>query len=161
MLFHPHDPSWNARKLSAMNAQAHRTTLLRISDEGLTPGKLALLDEFVAEDYIVHSPFGDLNREAVKGFFGGLRAAFADFKVVRAQIVVEENFASTRSVVTGIFKHEFHGPTGVIAPNGQTIDLQIINIFRFREDGVIVEEWAQFDNLGFLTQLGALPTPPQ
>ncbi|MEO8392646.1 MAG: ester cyclase [Chloroflexota bacterium] len=144
-----------------MNAQTHRTTLLRISDEGLTPGNLDLLDELIAEDYLVHSPFGDLNREAVKGFFGALRGALTNFKVVRAQIVVEENFASTRSVVTGIFKHEFHGPTGVIAPNGQTIDLQIINIFRFREDGVIVEEWAQFDNLGFLAQLGALPTAPQ
>jgi len=144
-----------------MIAQAHRSTLLRISDEGLTQGDFALLDELIAEDYLVHSPFGDLNREAVKGFFGALCGALADFKVVRAQIVVEENFASTRSVVTGIFNHEFHGPTDVIAPNGQPIDLQIINIFRFRADGLIVEEWAQFDNLGLLTQLGALPNAAQ
>ena len=59
--------------------------------------------------------------------------------------------------MTGIFEQEFAAPTGLILPNGQPITLTIINIFRFREDGLIVEEWAQFDNLGFLTQLGALP----
>lgn len=29
-------------------------------------------------------------------------------------------------------------------------------IFRFDEEGKIVEEWAQFDNLGFLTKMGAM-----
>jgi hypothetical protein len=161
MFFHPLDLSKSARKLSNMNAQPHRTNLLRISDEGLTAGNFALLDQLIAEDYIVHSPIGDLGREAVKVFFGALRGALTNFKVVRAQILVEGDFAATRSVTTGIFEHEFPGPTGVIPPNGQPVKLEIINTFRFNKEGLIVEEWAQFDNLGFLTQLGALPATPQ
>ena len=161
MFFHPLDLTKSARKLINMNAQTHRTTLLRISDEGLTPGNFALLDEFIAEDYVVHSPFGDLGRAAVKDFFGALRGALTLFKVVRAQIVVEGDFAATRTVTTGIFEHEFPGPTGMIPPNGQPVNLEIINTFRFNQDGLIVEEWAQFDNRGFLTQLGALPPAPQ
>jgi hypothetical protein len=159
MFFHPLDLSRSARRLIDMNTQSKYTTLLRISDEGLTAGNFDLLDSFISEDYVVHSPFGDLNREAVKSFFGSLRAALSQFKVVRAQIVIQGEVAATRSVVTGIFDREFQSPTGVVSPNKQLIELQIVNIFRFREDGVIVEEWAQFDNLGFLTQLGVNLAP--
>lgn len=161
MFYHPRDLSHLCKDVPGVHEYTRSTTLRRIVDEGLTTGNFALLDEFIAKDYLVHCPFGDLGLEAVKGFFGALRGAFTNFKVVRAHVLVEENFAATRSVVTGIFDHEFPGPTGIIKPNGQPIELQIINIFRFGEDGLIVEEWAQFDNLGFLTQLGAMTASTQ
>src|SRR5690349_17007895 len=97
MFFHPLDLSRSARRLIDMNTQSKYTTLLRISDEGLTARNFDLLDSFIADDYVVHSPFGDLNREAVKNFFGTLRAALSQFKVVRAQIVIQGEVAATRS----------------------------------------------------------------
>ncbi|WP_308013481.1 ester cyclase [Streptomyces beigongshangae] len=43
---------------------------------------------------------------------------------------------------------------GAIAPNGQPMRLELINHFRFDENGRLAEEWVQYDNLGFLRQLG-------
>lgn len=156
MWYHSLSKPWNISKLASSNDYRHRTTLLRIANEGLTPGNFDLLDEFIAVGYVVHSPFGDLNLEAVKGFFEALRNALSEFKVIRAHILVNEHFAATRSVVTGSFNQVFTSPNGVIPPNGKPVELQIISIFRFDEDGAIIEEWAQFDNLGFLTQLGVM-----
>jgi hypothetical protein len=39
-----------------------------------------------------------------------------------------------------------------------TLDL-INNIWRFNENGKVAVEWAQFDNLGFLIQLGVMSAP--
>jgi predicted ester cyclase len=140
-------------------AESYREVLYRIVDEGVTPGDFDLLDELIAEDYVVQSPLGDLDREGLKGFLGALRASLSDFQMVRDQVIVEGEFAATRTTITGVFEKEFPLPTGVVPPNGQPIEVQIINVFRFDEDGRVVEEWAQFDNLGFLIQLGAMPAP--
>jgi predicted ester cyclase len=138
---------------------ARREAFERIADEGFTQGNFDLLDEYLAEDYVVHSPFGDLNREDVKGFFGAMRAAFTDFLVVRENMVLEGDYVAMRTIVTGTFDQEFTSATGVIPPNGQPITLEIVMIFHFNDEGMVDEEWAQFDNLGFLTQLGAMPAP--
>jgi predicted ester cyclase len=42
-------------------------------------------------------------------------------------------------------------------PTGKAIRTQAIQIFRFAEDGKIVESWAVRDDLGTLRQLGHLP----
>ena len=31
---------------------------------------------------------------------------------------------------------------------------QVINTFRFHDDGTLAEEWVQYDNLGYYKQLG-------
>lgn len=143
----------------AADESARRIAFERIADEGFTQGNFDLLDEYLAEDYVVHSPFGDLNREDVKSFFAAMRAAFTDFLVVRENMVIEGDYAAMRTIVTGTFEHEFSSASGVISPNGQPIALEIVMIFHFDDEGMVDEEWAQFDNLGFLTQLGALPAP--
>jgi hypothetical protein len=155
MWYHPFVQALCADQSAEADCQPHRATIRRISNEGLTPGNVALLDELLAADYIVHSPFGDLNREGVKSFFGTLHGALTNFRVIGDQILVEGDFAATRSTTTGLFEHAFPLPTGTILPNGKPIEWQIISIFRFNEDGLIVEEWAQADTANFLSQLGA------
>jgi hypothetical protein len=135
-----------------------RETVLRIVDEAFIPGDMEVLDTFVAEDYVVHSPFGDLDRETLKGFLGGLRNALSDFEAVRNPIVVEGDLVATRNVWTGVFSHEFPSPWGVLQPNDEPFRWEFLTIFRFSEEGMIVEEWAQTDVLSFLTQLDA-PLP--
>ncbi|MBI5670595.1 MAG: ester cyclase [Chloroflexi bacterium] len=156
-----------AQSQSGANAEAtpeltpqetlQREKVMRVIDEAFIPGDFAVLDEYLSEDYVVHSPFGDLDREGTKGFLGALRSALSDFQAVREPVVVEGNLVATRNVFTGIFTTEFAGPTGPIQPNNQPVVFEFITIFRFDEDGMIVEEWVQFDTLGFFTQLGAMP----
>jgi hypothetical protein len=47
-------------------------------------------------------------------------------------------------------------PIGTVQPNGKQIEWELINIFRYTDDGHLVEEWVQTDTYDFLRQLGAV-----
>jgi len=75
----------------------------------------------------------------------------------RAQIIVDGNFVSARTVMAGRFEKEFaYTPIGTVQPNGRQVQWELINIFRFTDEGRLVEEWVQTDTYDFLRQLGAV-----
>ena len=135
-----------------------RDSALRVVDDVFISGDFSLLDNYLAEDYVVHSPFGDLDREATKAFLGGLRSALTDFEMVRDPVVVEGDLVATYNVLSGVFSNEYPSPWGVLEPNNEPVTWIFIAIFRYNDEGLIVEEWVQADTLGLLTQLGAAPT---
>lgn len=141
------------------HTETQREVMYRVLDEGLTPGNFDLVKGLLAEDYVLHSPLGDLDRDGVIGFFSTLHDSLTNFKAVRDQVIVEGKFAATRSTITGTFDTKFPSPMGVLQPNHKLIVIVVVNMFRFNEDGLIAEEWAQFDALGFFTQLGAISGP--
>lgn len=141
------------------HSEAQRAVLIRVVDEGVTPGNFDIVKELVADDYALHSPLGDLDRDGVIGFFSALHTSLTDFKAIRDQVIVEGKFGATRTTITGTFDKDFPSPLGVLKPNHKPVVIVIINMFRFNDDGLIAEEWAQFDALGFFTQLGAMPAP--
>jgi hypothetical protein len=48
--------------------------------------------------------------------------------------------------MSGIFKHEFtRSPVGRVQPMGKSVSYVIHNIFRYDDQGRLVEEWAQFE----------------
>jgi len=55
----------------------------------------------------------------------------------------------------GTHQGEFRG----IDPSGEQIRVTGIGIFRFSEEGKVVESWDTFDQLGMMQQLGAVPQP--
>jgi len=46
-------------------------------------------------------------------------------------------------------------PAGPLPPNGRRVIFDLINIFRFDDQGRLVEEWVRTDYRSFLRQLGA------
>ena len=42
-------------------------------------------------------------------------------------------------------------------PTGKPVDVQIIDILRYDNDGMMVEHWGVTDNLGMMQQLGVIP----
>jgi len=44
---------------------------------------------------------------------------------------------------------------GELSPNGQRVVWDLLNIFRFDDQGRLVEEWVRTDYRSFLRQLGA------
>jgi predicted ester cyclase len=139
--------------------ERHREALVRFVEEGVNPGNFAIMDQIFAPEFVMHSPLGDFSRAEVAGLLEALRGALTDFEMVIDEVLVEGDLAATRRTLRGTFQNDFSSATGVIPPNGQPIELHIINIFHFNEDGLVVEEWTQFDNLSFLTQLGVMPAP--
>ena len=60
----------------------------------------------------------------------------------------------TRYTVSSIHQGEFFG----VAATGEQITMSGISIDRF-EDGKMVEEWPEYDLLGVMRQIGAVPDP--
>lgn len=140
--------------------EAHRDLLYRVAEEGLTAGDFDVVAELVADDFVIHSPIGDLDREDFIGFIQALQASMSDFTIIRDAVIVQGEFGATRSVITGIFDGaEFPSPLGLLSPNGEEVTVYLQTFHRFDADGRIVEEWAMFDLLSFFTQLGAIPAP--
>jgi predicted ester cyclase len=46
-------------------------------------------------------------------------------------------------------------PVGPLQPNGQHIQWEVMNLFRYNDEGRLAEEWAQYDYRSFLQKLGA------
>jgi predicted ester cyclase len=42
-------------------------------------------------------------------------------------------------------------------PTGKSVDVQLIDIMRFDEDGLVAEHWGVVDMLGMMQQLGVVP----
>jgi hypothetical protein len=93
--------------------------LVSIGEEAIARINTALLDNYYADDYKLHSPAGDFNRDEVKAYFAALRESFTDFTISRAQILVDGNFVSSRTVMAGHFDKEFaYTPIGTVEPTG-------------------------------------------
>ena len=56
---------------------------------------------------------------------------------------------------TGMFTYS---PIGPVEPTGQRVVWEVINTFRYDDDGRLAEEWVQTDYRSFLTKLGVTAT---
>lgn len=142
-------------------ATADRTTLTKglvaIGENAVAKSNDALLDEYFTDNYRLHSPAGDFNRAEIKAYFAALRKSFTDFAISRAQVLVDGNFVIARTVMAGRFDKEFaYTPVGTVQPNGKQVRWELINIFRYTDEGRVAEEWVQTDTYEFLRQLGAV-----
>jgi len=131
--------------------------LVKIGEYAVANSNHALFDAYYTDNYQLHSPAGDFNREEIRAYFAALRESFTDFTISRAQILVDGNFATTRTVMAGCFDKEFaYTPIGTVQPNRQQVQWELINIFRYTDDGRLIEEWVQTDTYDFLRKLGAV-----
>ena len=44
--------------------------------------------------------------------------------------------------------------------SGKTVTMELIDIMRFGDDGLVHEHWGVSDTMSMMQQLGALPRPP-
>jgi predicted ester cyclase len=131
--------------------------LVVIGEEAVAKSNDGLFYDYYTDDYQLHSPAGQFNREEIRAYFAALRESFTDFTIRRAQVLVDGNFVSARTVMAGRFDKEFaYTPIGTVQPNGQHVQWELINIFRYTDDGRLVEEWVQTDTYDLLRQLGAV-----
>ena len=95
-----------------------------------------------------------LDLEGVKHFYSGLWDAFPDLRITIEDMVGEADKVAWRLTVNGTHESEFRG----VPATGTEVTFSAHYIFRF-QDGKIVERWTNFDRLGVMVQLGAIPAP--
>jgi steroid delta-isomerase-like uncharacterized protein len=129
-------------------------TLVRSAFEDIWDnGELARVDELFSSSFVRHGPTsleGDISgREGFKQLVTMYRTAFPDLKVPIEQQVMEGNLVVTRWSGRGTHGGDLKG----IAPTGRSINVQGVIIDRV-ENGQIQEEWAVYDSLGLMQQVG-------
>lgn len=132
-------------------------TARRFFDEVWSEGKLDLVHELFAPDYIGrpdrHAEETVRGPEGVKGYIGRLREGVPDLIMTVEDQVAAGDKVATRWTAQGTHDGKLVG----IEPTGRTATVTGITIQRFGADGRIVEAWTNWDLLGMLHQLGVIP----
>jgi steroid delta-isomerase-like uncharacterized protein len=142
-----------------MSSEANKALVYRLVDEAWNKGELAVVDEILAPNFVDHDPTNPFSQDRA-GFQQNVRmfrAAFPD-----AQFTAEDLLAETDKVV---LRWHFRGThlgdlPGLVPATGKSVTMSGIEIFRVAA-GQVVEHWAEADSLGFLQQLGVIPSPTQ
>ena len=138
-----------------MSAEENKTLARRFFHE-FDRRNLAALDSVFAPDYVFHVPGspGPMNWEAHKQFAGMFYEAFPDLAHTIEDQVADGDRVATRIVFRGTHRGDLMG----IPASGKQVAMSGIAIHRVVA-GKFAEEWVNFDQLGLLQQIGAIPTP--
>ena len=142
-----------------MSVEENRALIQRFVEEAFNRGNLGVVDDIFALDYVGHTaglPDQTLGPEGVKEFVGLYRSAFPDLHTTIEDIVTEGDKVAYRWTAVGTHQGELLG----VPPSSNRMELTGITIERI-EDGKIVETWNNFDQLGMMRQIGAMPAPEQ
>jgi predicted ester cyclase len=137
-----------------MSAEQDKALVRRLVVEAQQNGNLQVVDEILAPDFVDHTPLPGIppTRDGVKSFFAALQAALPDLRIEILDQIAEGGGVATRKRFTGTHGGPFLG----VPASGLPIDFEVIDILRSR-DGRITDHWVVVDQLGLLTQLGAMP----
>ena len=142
-----------------MPAVSNESLLRRMYDEVFSKGKLSVVDEIMDRNFVEHEPPPPGFKSGVEGlkqFIGALRTGFPDLGLAVNDLVSQGDRVWARGTITGTHKGSYMS----IPPTGKRISFEVMDIVRF-SGGKAVEHWGVTDNLGLLTQLGAIPAPGQ
>ena len=123
--------------------------------ELLNAGDIEGFGALLADDFVEHEETPGLapTREGVMAFFRMYRAAFPNLRFDLEDVVAGGDKVVARARATGTHQGELMG----IPPTGKDVDVQLIDIMRFNDDGLVAEHWGVVDMLAMMQQLGVVP----
>ena len=135
--------------------------LTRRAWEIVAKGSLDTLDDALQEVYadgiVMHEPDEDVRGiEGMTQFVSMIRSGLPDLRITLEDVIAEGDKVVSRWRAQGTHQGELMG----IAPTGNEVAITGITITRI-EDGKIVEEWENWDALGMMQQIGAVPSPEE
>ncbi len=140
-----------------MSAENNKATALRWYESVFNAGRLELIEELFATNFVDHDPSNPLpGYVGLRQLVGMYRSAFPDI-----HLSVEDTIAEGDKIVTRFTGRGTHkGPLMGIPPTGKKVTITALDILHFK-DGRIVEHWGNQDLLGMMQQLGVIPAPGQ
>ncbi len=141
----------NKREVTMDDTQANKETVRRIYEQALNKRDLELLHDFVSEAYV-----GAQGATGVAGFkrpVVALIEGFPDAQWKIEEVIGEGNKVVVRWTVQGTHT----GPFRRIPATGKEVSNDGIGIYEL-ENGKVVDARIHTDRLGFLQQLGVVPS---
>ena len=135
----------------------HAVTARRMYDL-ISSGDIDGFGEVLADDFVEHEETPGLapTRDGVLEFFRMQRAGFPDMRMDPEDVLVSGDKVVTRGKLTGTHQGELMG----MPATGKRIDVQLIDIIRFGDDGLAHEHWGVIDMMAMMQQLGVGPRRP-
>ena len=138
-----------------------RVAAMRRLYELINAGDIDGFGDQLADGFIEHdaAPGMEPTKEGVKQLFRMYRASFPDLRMDVEEVLPSGDKVIGRIRATGTHTGEaFMG----LPASGKSVDVQLIDITRFDDDGLAREHWGVVDALSMMQQLGAIPAtaPP-
>ena len=136
----------------------HAATARRLYDL-INAGDIDAFGDLLADDFVEHEEMPGLapSKDGVKSFFRMQLAGFPDLRLDVADVIADGDKVVARVRYTGTQDGEFMG----MPATGTSVDVQLIDIFRFDDDGRVIEHWGVIDLLTMMQQLGGVPVGAQ
>src|SRR5215213_630657 len=138
------------RRRKSVSTEENRAIFRRYLEEVWNRTNLEVVDE-IFDRYISHQPDGSVlerGPEDVKRFVGEFRSAFPDLRMSSEEQIAEGDRIVSRGTIRGTHQGEFRG----MAPTGEEMELPGMAVFRFSEEGKVVESWDSYDQLSLMRQ---------
>jgi steroid delta-isomerase-like uncharacterized protein len=140
----------------------NKDTVQRIFNEFWLAGKTNVLDELLASDVINH----DLSKEPISGrnaykeWATGFRqvtaTGFPDMEIALDALVAEGDLVAKRWTLRGTHTGDYMG----LPASGRQVVMAGNTLYRIQR-GQVRETWWNYDALGLMQQLGAIPAPAE
>ena len=126
--------------------------------ELISAGDIDGFSEHLADDFVEHEVTPGLapTKAGVKDFFRMQLAAFPDLHFAPEDVFASGEKAVARVRYTGTNTGAFMG----MPATGKSVDVQLIDIFAFGDDGLVREHWGVLDLMAMMQQLGFVPAGP-
>lgn len=139
-----------------MSAEQNKAAALRFWEEGFGKGNLGIVDELMTASPVDHTPFPGVpaGREGYKQTMSMIRAAFPDMTIRTDETIADGDRVVLRWTARGSHRGDFMG----VPASGKPFEISGISIL-LMEGGKVAGDWTQWDALGLMTQIGAIPEP--
>jgi steroid delta-isomerase-like uncharacterized protein len=136
-----------------MSEEEDYKSIVRDYNRAVNTGDYDNFDRTLGDDYIHHNSQGTYcGRDQFKEELREFRDNFPDLEIRIESQIAEGDTVVNRVLMTGT--HE--GPFAGVPASHKKVKASGLAMFRF-EDGKIAEHWAEYDLVGMLGQIGAMP----
>lgn len=133
--------------------EENKAIVRRFIDEIFVKGNVHAVDELLADDFVPYTwPYTGDGKKDLKQAMERVAKALSNPAFTIEDEIAEGDRVAVRLKASATQSGEFMK----MPPTGKRYTIEEIHIFRLR-DGKVVAHWHQFDQLGMMKQLGAMP----